>query len=335
MKRWLLGTLLLWSWAFTPLDADAQATRRKPKRPAVQAPQPPPEPPPVVPEPAPEPAPVAPVVTTPPPAPAEPPRPGPCRKGPVGIPLDPVRTSYAEAGLGAPRRPCARTELALVSRATALVDTAREYRALEATAVAEASWALRPRLELSLAAELFTYQSASLAAVGADRFGLGQLALGGSYLLEDGGGLAYGVAGRALLPTSTLSPGVRTVGLELGAPAAYTLSDALFLHGYAGVQLTGGIGQGPLLPHLGLGLTVGGEYHPIPVLALALDLTARFGTRAVVEEVTPALALRFRAARSLWLELAAALPVAGEHGLSVIDGLRVQPQGALRLSYRP
>lgn len=332
----LLCSLLALGWVLTPLGAEAQTARRKPRRPAVEAPRPtpPPEPPP---EPAAEPPAAAPepepIVTAP--APIEPPRQGPCRKGPVGIPLDPVRTSFSEAGLGSPRRPCARTELALVSRATAWVDTARQYHALEATALAEASWALRPRLELSLAAELFTYQSATLGSLGADRFGLGQLALGASYLLEDGGGLAYGLAGRALLPTSTLSPGVRTVGLELGAPAAYSLSDALFLHGYLGVQLTGGIGQGPLLPHLGLGLTVGGEYHPTPVLALALDLTARLGTRSVLEELTPALALRFRAARSLWLELAASLPVAGEHGLSVIDGLRLQPQGALRLSYRP
>jgi len=354
-----LTALLLLALAFAPVTGEAQSRRRK-KRPAVEAPSDPATPS----EPAEAPKPevghapdVSPATGSPPSvdssstasekvsaspepigrAPREPPprRPGPCREGPNGIPLDPVRTTYASADFGSPRRPCARTELGVVTRASGLWDLDREYHALEATLIAEAGWAVRPRLELSAAAELLRYQSATSGALAAHSFGLGQLVAGASYLLLDEDSLSLAASGRLLVPTSMLSPRVRTAGVEVGVPAAYTLTDALFLHGYAGLGVTGGLGAGPLLPRLGLQLTAGAEYHPLANLAVAADLTARFATHAPLEELTPAVALRYRAARRVWLELAASLPVAGEHGLTTIDTLRIQPLGTFRVSYRP
>lgn len=236
-----------------------------------------------------------------------------------GLQEGPVAMGFYEADTTSGRRVCPRTEVSLGGRLNATVDTPDFRGAIGASALLSASWAQTPERELFFTVEAFHYGWVQNAVIQATDMGLGQLTAGASQIVARGNDWATATSARLMLPTSTIS-NVPVLGLELGQALTWRMGEKLELHGWAGVDGSAAVFAAPQ-PRFGALLTVGVQYSPFTRFAVVLDVNGRWGGYA--SYVAPALALRFRATRSLGLELAASRPVVGTDRPNAVVGLRL------------
>lgn len=244
----------------------------------------------------------------------------------LGLSFDPVNVGFYQADLGMGRRACPRTELRVAARLGATIATAQYYGDVAADALISASYSFAGRGEVFAALEAFHYEYVQEAVLAGTTLGLGQLTVGGSVVAVSAQGLTISPYLRLMLPTATTMAHVRTLGGEMGLAADLRPLSVLGIHGYVGVDTTAGISAAPAFQRVGVPLSVGLVYGPATWFAVAVDLQLHFNYTAPLDYVAPAMALRFRLVRTLNLELAAAIPVAGADRHTAL--------GALSLGYR-
>jgi hypothetical protein len=208
--------------------------------------------------------------------------------------------------LGAGRRACPRTEIAIGARASAIIDVPNFYGNLGLEAMVQASIVLGKRGELFATLPFVNWQFAQNASLKGTRLTFGATSLGGSWLAYDRKGLAVAPYARLLLPTDGL-----TMGGELGVAVQGPFSRRFGAHAVFAGDLSGGIAAGPPDVRVGALILLGVEWNPARWFALVLDAQLHFGYRAALDWFAPAAALRFRFWRGLGAELSAVVPVVG------------------------
>jgi hypothetical protein len=113
------------------------------------------------------------------------------------------------------------------------------------------------------------------------------------------------------------------VGGEIGAAVLYRPQARFELHGYAGLDMSAGLGAAASQPRAGFLVNVGSEYALFSGFAAVLDANVHFGHRAVLDYVAPALGLRFRVGEHFGAELGASLPLLGAERHMAIGGLKL------------
>ena len=234
----------------------------------------------------------------------------------------PVPFGFQSADVATGRRACPRTEVGLGVQGQAIIETHNLYGAITATGLVSGSLAVRPDLELFATLEVPRFQYVQNASLTGSRLTLGQLTLGATWLVLSRGAFALAPSVRLQLPTSFASPRTRTLGGEVGAAVLYRPTERFDVHGYAGVDADLGLGAAPL-PRAGVLLNVGTEYAFFSHFAAVLDANVRFGRRAGLDSVAPALGLRFRAGEHFGAEVGASLPVLGAERSLVSGGLKL------------
>ncbi|HEX8437096.1 hypothetical protein [Archangium sp.] len=238
----------------------------------------------------------------------------------------PVPFGFLSADVATGRRACPRTEVGLGVQGGAIVETANFYGAVTAAGLVSGSYALRPDLEVFATLEVPRFQFVQNATLTGTRLTLGQLTAGATYVALTRGALVVSPSVRLQLPTSFASPRTRTLGGELGAAVLYRPTPRFEVHGYAGADVSAGLGAAAAMPRAGFLVNVGSEYALCSGFAAVLDANVHFGHRDVLDYVAPAIGLRFRAGEHFGAELGASLPLLGaERALAI---------GGLKLSYR-
>lgn len=240
-----------------------------------------------------------------------------------GLAEGPVVIGLYDAELGTARRACLRSELALYERMGATLDLPSFYGGVRADTVLSGSLRLRPYLEIFGALELVRYEFAQNATIKASALGLGQLSMGLQGLMLERRRFVVSAYGRLLLPTASASASVQTTGAELGLAGSYRPRRDLDLHAGLSADFSAGLSAGPAQVRGGAALTLGLQYAPATWFALAVDLQAVLGHRAVLDGLLPQLALRFRLWRALGLELAGTQSIAGADRRLAIGVVRV------------
>lgn len=293
-----MSRLVIWSLSLLALSAGVAAAQETPAAPAA----------------------------APPVAPAAAP-PGACdRWRHPGMPEGPVVIGLYDADMSTGRRTCPRTELTIAARGAAVLDTPNFYGSLQADALIAGSYAVRRNLEVFGTLELIHYLFVQNASLKGTAVGLGQLTLGAAMVAFQRGPAVITPFGRLMLPTSSSTPNVRTLGGEAGVAWSVRPLDRLAVHGTFGVDITGGASAGPPDVRAGALLNVGLQYNPATWFGLVLDLNLQLGHRAPIDAFAPALGLRFRLYRGLAAELGVTAPVAGADRRLFL--------GALRIGYR-
>ncbi len=244
-----------------------------------------------------------------------------CEAAPAhGLPVGPVALGYYEGDMAVGRRVCPRTELGLGVRGGAIIDTPNFYGAIAADGLLFGSLRLDEKRELFATIEAVHYQFVQNATLTATAVDLGQLTFGGttSWAWTDSWLGAW--SARFMLPTSTATPNVRVVGAEVGHATRLALNAWAELHGYAGVDVSAGLSNGPMFPRAGATALVGAQLRPVHWFAAALDVNGRYGATT---HLAPALALRFRIARDWGTELGGTIPLVGSDRRDAILGLKV------------
>jgi len=241
----------------------------------------------------------------------------------AGLFEGPVQVAFYEADLGTGRRACGRTEVGVGARLRALVDTQDFYGNIGLSALVYGSYALSPRTEFFGTLEAYDLQFVQNATLQGTAGTLGALTAGAAHQVwsDDGRG-AVAATARLLLPTALGSP-TRTLGGEVGASWHHRQTERLRFHGYAGVDVTAAAGPVEPRPRVGVHLLGGAEYVVCSGFSAVLDAQLHFGRRALFDAVAPAVALRARLWRSLGLELAGTLPLAGAERTDASLGLRL------------
>jgi hypothetical protein len=238
----------------------------------------------------------------------------------------PVAVGFMAADVATGRRACPRTELGLGVQGGAIVDTPNFYGAITAAGVLSGSLALRPDLEVFATLEALRFQFVQNATLSGTTLTLGQLTAGATYVALTRGSFVVAPSVRLQLPTSFASENIRTVGAEAGAALLYRPDPRFEVHGYAGADVAAALSAGASLPRAGALVNVGVQYAVWDWFAAVLDANVRFGHRAALDSVAPALGLRFRAGEHFGAELAATLPLLGAE--------RHLAAGALKFTYR-
>ncbi|HLL54969.1 MAG TPA: hypothetical protein VK447_15550 [Myxococcaceae bacterium] len=260
------------------------------------------------------------VATTTPEAPAQ----SGCDKWPArGLQEGPVGVGYYEADFATGRRACPRTEIGIGMRGGAIIDTPNFYGAISADALLFGSVALNPRLELFGTLEVVHYQWIQNASLRGDQTSMGQATAGATYVIYQEGAFLLAPSARMMLPTSTASANVRTMGLELGAAASYRAFSWLEVHGYAGGDMSMGFSAAPTDARFGLLLLAGVQWSPLDWLGVVLDMNGHFGARAGMDYMAPVLGVRVRIYEGLAAELGMTLPMAGADRHDALGGLKI------------
>jgi len=236
-----------------------------------------------------------------------------------GLVDGPVAMGLFQGDLGAGRRACPRSELALGVRAGAIIDTPNFYGNLSVDAILEASMNLRDRAELFISVPFINWQYVQNASLTGSQARLGAMSVGGSIIALDKKGAVLSPYARVLLPTD-----VRTVGAEAGLALSFRGSRVRTLGAHAVVagDVSGGI-SGPSSVRGGGLLILGLEWTPARWFGLMVDLQSHLGYRAVLDWLAPAAAVRFRIYRGLGVELSALVPLAGADRHDVALRLRL------------
>lgn len=236
-----------------------------------------------------------------------------------GLEEGPVAMGFYDADTTSARRVCPRTEVSLGGRLAATVDNPDFYGNIGANALLSGSWAQTDTREFFATLEVLHYGFVQNAVIKGTELGLGQLTAGASQIVAQGDSWATATSARLMLPTSTVT-NARTVGLEVGQALTFRFSERLELHGYAGVDATAAVFPDPL-PRFGGLLSAGVQYSPFSRFGVVLDVNGRIGGYA--SYLAPALALRFRVADAIGIELAASRPMLGTDRPNAVAGLRI------------
>jgi hypothetical protein len=247
-----------------------------------------------------------------------------CRQWPApGLEEGPVAMGFYDADTVSARRACPRTEVSLGARLDATIDSPDFFGAIGGTALLSASYAQTETRELFVTLEALRYDYIQNAVIKQSEFGLGQLTVGASQIVAQGGSWATATSARLMLPTSTLSD-VSVFGLDVGQALTFRLRDTVELHGFAGADGSAAAFAAPQ-PLFGALITAGMQYSPGSRFGLVLDLNGRLGGRA--SYVAPAVALRFRAATSVGFDVAASRPLIGTDRPNAVLGIRMSIRG--------
>lgn len=211
-----------------------------------------------------------------------------------------------QGDLGAGRRACPRTEVAIGARALAILDVPNFYGNLGIDALLQASIGLGKRGELFVSVPFLTWQFAQNATLKGTQLGFGASSFGGSVLAFDNGSVAIAPYARWLLPTDGL-----TLGGEAGIAVQGPYGRRLGGHAVFAGDVSGGIANGPPGIRGGGMILLGLEWNPARWFVLVIDAQFHFGHRAALDWFAPAAALRFRFWRGLGAELSALIPVVG------------------------
>jgi hypothetical protein len=235
----------------------------------------------------------------------------------------PVTFGFLSADVATGRRACPRTEAGFGVQGGAIVETANFYGAVTGAGLLSGSVAVRPDLEVFATLEAVRFQYVQNATLTGTTLALGQLTAGATYVALAQGPLVVSPSARLQLPTSFASPRTRTVGGEIGAAVLYRPQARFELHGYAGLDMSAGLGAAASQPRAGFLVNVGSEYALCSGFAAVLDANVHFGHRAVLDYVAPALGLRFRVGEHFGAELGASLPLLGAERHMAIGGLKL------------
>lgn len=240
-----------------------------------------------------------------------------------GLADGPIRIGFSAGDLGTGHRACARSEVALWVRGAAIIDTKDFYGALGATGLLSGSYAFGPgrRAEVFGTLAFVDFQFAQNASLKGTALGFGPITLGAGYSLPLPRDVTLAPYGRVLLPTATL--GAKTMGAELGMSLSWHPRSFFELHALAALDVTFGVDRSPGAPRSGALASLGVVFAPWTWLALGLDLAMHLGSRAPLDYLAPAVALRFRLYRGLGLELAATLPLLGADRHDFLAALRI------------
>jgi len=235
----------------------------------------------------------------------------------------PITFGFLSADVATGRRACPRTEVGLGVQGGAIVETDNFYGAITAAGLLSGSLAVRPDLEVFATLEAPRFQYVQNATLTGTTMSLGQLTVGGTYVALARGPFVVSPSVRLQLPTSFASPRTRTLGGEIGAAVLYRPVNRFEVHGYAGMDMSAGLGAAASLPRAGFLVNVGTEYALLGGFAAVLDANVHFGHRAALDFVAPALGLRFRAGEHFGAEIGASLPVLGAERALAIGGLKL------------
>jgi hypothetical protein len=235
----------------------------------------------------------------------------------------PLTYGFLSADVATGRRACPRTEVGLGVQGGAIVETQNFYGAITAAGLLSGSYAVRQDLEVFATLEVPRFQFVQNATLTGTTLALGQLTTGATYVALTRGPLVVSPSVRLQLPTSFASPRTRTVGAELGAAVLYRPLPRFEVHGYAGADVSAGLGAAAAQPRAGFLLNVGSEYALCSGFAAVLDANLHFGHRAVLDYVAPAIGLRFRAGEHFGAELGASVPLLGAERALAIGGLKL------------
>jgi len=235
----------------------------------------------------------------------------------------PVALGFRSADVSTGRRACPRTELGLGMQGGAIIDTPNFYGAITAAGVLSGSLAVRPDLEVFATLEALRFQFVQNATLNGTTLSLGQLTAGATYVALTRGAFVVAPSVRLQLPTSFASERIRTVGAEAGAAFLYRPDARFEVHGYAGADVAAALSAGASLPRAGALVNVGAQYAVFSWFAAVLDANVRFGHRAALDSVSPAVGLRFRAGEHFGAELAATLPLLGPERHLAAAGLKL------------
>ncbi|HLM45813.1 MAG TPA: hypothetical protein VK458_18235 [Myxococcaceae bacterium] len=235
----------------------------------------------------------------------------------------PLTYGFLSADVATGRRACPRTEVGLGVQGGAIVEAQNFYGAITAAGLLSGSYAVRQDLEVFATLEVPRFQFVQNATLTGTTLALGQLTTGATYVALTRGPLVVSPSVRLQLPTSFASPRTRTVGAELGAAVLYRPLPRFEVHGYAGADVSAGLGAADAQPRAGFLLNVGSEYALCSGFAAVLDANLHFGHRAVLDYVAPAIGLRFRAGEHFGAELGASVPLLGAERALAIGGLKL------------
>ncbi len=238
-----------------------------------------------------------------------------------GLEEGPVALGFFEADVATGRRVCPRSEAGIGGRLGLTVDTPNFYGAIAGDGLVFASLAADDRTELFATFEAVHHQWVQNAVLKGSTTSLGQLTAGASHQTFESGHWLGATSARFMLPTSTATPRVAVVGLELGQAVSYRRYDTVELHGYLGADVSAGLSAAASDVRAGLLLNVGAQWSPASSFGLVVDLNDHVGGTATY--LAPALGLRFRPWRDVGAELDVTLPLAGTDRHDVVAGLRV------------
>ncbi len=243
----------------------------------------------------------------------------------LGLLDGPALIGIAEGDLGMGHRACPRSEVAIGVRGGAIIDLPAFYGAFGITTHVDGSFAFKKRFEVSASLEIVDYQYAQNTSIKGNSVGLGDLSLAASVIAYHGRKLAITPYGRVLFPTNTIAANERTFGGEVGLAAEVRplASGRLAVSGFLGGVMTGAASAGPAFLRGGAIGSVGLQYSPWIWLGIAANLSVSLGQRAVLDHIAPSGALRFRLWRTLSLELAVLVPVAGADRHDLAFGLGI------------
>ncbi|HYO56002.1 hypothetical protein [Archangium sp.] len=234
----------------------------------------------------------------------------PCASGVARLATGPLAVTFREGQSGVARRACSATELSVGAEGWAVIDTAHLYGQVRGAARVSGSYALGDATELFGSLEVYRYQTV-IASVSGVVGGVGHLSLGGTHRFLTREGLTLGATGRLILPSIMgVYRHAWPVELDAGLTAEQSLGANWRLHAQAGVMASTTISEGPRESWLGLAVTAGAGWQPLPWLAVVADLHASAATYAPIDIIAAGLGLRFGGER-LSAELGAFYPVAG------------------------
>ena len=244
----------------------------------------------------------------------------------AGLPEGPTSVPYADADFATGRRACLRSEGGLGVQGGLVIDSPKFYGDVAVGGLVFGSYVFRPGWEVFGTLEAPHYELVQNATLRGTALSVGQLAAGTTHTVWSDAHWTLSPSVRVLLPTSSASAYARVVGAELGLAAQRRFHGKVVAYGYAGLDGMFGISAAPANFRGGGLLKLGAEYDLTRGFGLAVDLQAHLGRRAVLDELAPALALRFAVGREFGGELTASAPVAGADRHDAVF--------ALRLAYR-
>lgn len=243
------------------------------------------------------------------------------------MPGESIRTPLLAGDLGVVPTACATSAVGLDVSLRLTIAVEDFYGGVAINATPRGRVAFTDRFWVSTSLIGVDYQLAVNATLNGTALGSGAMTVGAHYAMFQHDRLQIAPYIRVMLPTESWHATALRTGLELGA--AFVIE----LHEEAGLELVGGASL-PLLTTVLGGrqthqfaptLTVDLVWEPTPWFAAVAGLALRTvpASNEPFESLDPRLALRFFPTGGLWIQLGAALPLAGRDRTTAAAGLNV------------
>jgi hypothetical protein len=223
----------------------------------------------------------------------------------------PIALTLGLADFGATPPSCASTGVALEARGSALIDTPDFYGALTAEAVLTGTFALGEATWVSAAVSALRYRFVQNASVVGTELGLGPTSVGLHRVMLRGARWRVAPYGRLLLPTETGRHFSLQLGLEAGASGSFEPMPGLSLGGGLSLPVTAVVLGERTLWQLAPRASLDATYAPWRWLELAGGAELRLALEGGLDFVAPKVAVRLYPWRTLHVQLAGMMPLAG------------------------